>query len=159
MNVAPVFVDWYNYVTKSTSPTFLQSLAKQKPAFYPSAVPMQQAVESGEIAVDPYTVPSVRSDIAKGAPLKFVVPSPAWAAPFYSFGVSWSKHADAAKVFLDFMMSQAGQKALGVDGASALSGVTGTLTSLSNVSVSKVGSLTPSEVATQTQQINSTFGR
>ena len=159
VQVASVFVDWYNFVVKSTSSTFLASLAKQSPTFYSSAVPMQQAVESGEIAVDAYTVPSIRADIAKGAPVKFVVPSPAWAAPFYSFGVAWAKHPAAARVFLDFMMSATGQKALGVDGASALPSVTGTLTQLSNVSVSQVSSLTAAQVSSETKQINSTFGR
>jgi iron(III) transport system substrate-binding protein len=157
--VATALDDWYLFVEKNTSSNFLTQLAAEKPTFYSSAVPLQQGVESGEIAVDAYAVPSISADIAKGAPVKFVVPKPAWAAQFYSFGVSWSKHPAAAKVFLDFMMSPAGQKALGVDGASALPGVTGTLTDLADVSPADTATLPAAQLMAEATRVNSAFGR
>lgn len=118
--------DWYAFLEEFYGgEQYLEDLAAQAPVIFDTAAPLQQAVVVGEIAVAAYAVPSILEEQAKGAPVDFVLPDPAWAAPFDAFGAGWTKRPNAAAVLLDFMMSPEGQTALAVNGASALEGVEG----------------------------------
>jgi iron(III) transport system substrate-binding protein len=158
MTGTPAIVDFYRFLEETQGPDFLTRLAAQEPRFYPSTVPLQQAVVAGEVSVAGYVVPAVREEADAGAPVGFVLPTPAWAAPFDAFGVGWAKHPNAAKVVLDFMMSPEGQTALGIDGTSALAGVT-TLAPLDGVRLSEVGSIDQGEAAEFAGRWKAVFGR
>ena len=49
--------------------------------------------------------------IAQGAPLKLVIPSPAFGFQYSGGILSWSKRPNAAQVFMNYVMSRAGQTA------------------------------------------------
>jgi iron(III) transport system substrate-binding protein len=154
----PAIVDFYQFLEESQGPDFLARLAAQRPTFYPSTVPLQQAVIAGEVSVGGYVVPAVRDEKANGAPVDFALPQPAWAAPFDAFAVGWSQHPHAARVLLDFMMSREGQAALAIDGTSALPGVD-VLTPLDQVRPSEVATLTPDAVSQYAARWRGIFGR
>lgn len=136
-STSAAIIDWWAFVEDQSGDQYLNDLAALDPLVYESAAPLQQAVIVGEVAIAAYAVPSILDEKANGAPVDFVLPDPAWAAPFYGFGLGWSKHPNAARVLIDFMMSPDGQTALAVNGASALEGVTG-LTEFSKTVASQV---------------------
>lgn len=111
-------------------PDFLTRLGDQNLKFYPSAVPMAQAVASGELGVAFISTPSIAQDLKnQGAPLEFGYPDPGWAIGLGIGAISTSKRPNAARVFLDFVMSEEGQEALNGEGfgAAGRDNVSGTL--------------------------------
>jgi iron(III) transport system substrate-binding protein len=119
--------DYYSFLEKHLGDDFLTKLAAQKPRVYETLVPMQQALEAGEIDVASYATPSILADKDKGAPVEYLQVNPAWGAPIDSFIVKWNTHPNAAQVFMNFMLSKAGQRAFGQDQAPGLDGVKGIL--------------------------------
>jgi len=120
--------DYYSFFINHFGADFLQKLAAQKPRVYDTLVPMQQALESGEIAVASYASPAILTDKQKGAPVDYLQPKPSWGAPIDTFIVKWTKHPNAAQVFTDFMLSKQGQEAYGKNQSPALKGVPGIVT-------------------------------
>jgi iron(III) transport system substrate-binding protein len=107
---AGVLVAWYDWLEKTQGADFLTKLAAQNPRLYVSALPITQGTVVGEVAFTGFTVPTVAAPlIAQGAPLKMVVPNPSVGTPYAGALLSWAKRPNAAAVFLDFMMSTAGQ--------------------------------------------------
>lgn len=134
-----VLTDFYAFVEENHGgEQMLRDLAATNPIVYDSAVPLQQATIVGETAVGLYATPSVLAEKAAGAPIDFVLPDPAWAAPFIAFGLDNAGSPNAALVLLNFMLSPEGQEALAINGASALDGVPG-LATYDQVVESKVG--------------------
>lgn len=108
---------------------YLHKLAAQKPKFYPSIVPMIQAVASGEIWAANLSVPSAVRDLKKqGAPIEASIPSPTFGIVWAAGALATARRPNAARLFMDFLMTPEGQVALNGDGdgASPL-GVPGTL--------------------------------
>ncbi len=107
---AGVLVAWYDWLEKTQGADFLAKVAAQNPKLYVSALPITQGTVAGEVVFTGFTVPTVAAPlIAQGAPLKMVVPSPSVGTPYAGALLSWAKRPNAAAVFLDFMMSTAGQ--------------------------------------------------
>lgn len=107
---AGVLVAWYDWLEKTQGADFLAKLAAQNPRIYVSALPITQGTIAGEIAFSNFTVPSVAVPlIAQGAPLKMVVPNPSVGTPYAGAVLAWAKRPNAALVFMDYMMSVAGQ--------------------------------------------------
>lgn len=107
---AGVLVAWYDWLEKTQGADFLAKVAAQNPRLYVSALPITQGTVVGEVAFTGFTVPTVAAPlIAQGAPLKMVVPNPSVGTPYAGALLSWAKRPNAAAVFLDFMMSTAGQ--------------------------------------------------
>lgn len=101
---------WYAITPSLGGRDGLQKLADLKPTRYTSITPMAQALGSGEIGVGwIQSLGSLQPLIDQGAPLGYVLPSPAVGGGFYAGVVSWSKHPNAAQVFLDWLLSPAGQ--------------------------------------------------
>lgn len=109
---------------------YLTDQAGLGPKFYPSVVPMTQAVASGEIGVTNASTPSVVNELKEqGAPIESVVPKPAYWIQWGAAALQKSYRPNAARVFLDFMMSPEGQTAINGDGfgGASRSGVRGAL--------------------------------
>jgi iron(III) transport system substrate-binding protein len=110
--VANIFFAFYEWLEQTQGPKFLPALAAQGPRFYPSCVPITQQIVVGEMLGESLCVATIITPlIAQGAPIKMVVPTPAVATPFAGVIAAWSKRPNAAQVFMDFVMSPAGQGA------------------------------------------------
>jgi iron(III) transport system substrate-binding protein len=110
--VANIFFAFYEWQEQTLGQKFLPGLAAQNPRFYPSCVPITQQIVVGELLAETLCVATIITPlIAQGAPLKMVVPKPAVATPFAGVITAWSKRPNAAQVFMDFVMSPAGQGA------------------------------------------------
>jgi len=129
-DVTPSYAGYLEFLETTMGPEYLPDLGNQNPKFYPSAVPMTQAIASGEIGVANTSTPSVVLDLKQmGAPVDSAVPSPSLAIEWAAAVLAKAEHSYAARVFVDFMMSPAGQEALNGDelGLSPLDDVPGTL--------------------------------
>jgi len=108
---------WYDFIEQK-KPGYWDTFAALKPRIYPNSAPLTAGLSSGEIAWAPYSLPSsIRPLAANGAPIKWVVPSSGtWALERAAMILKDAPHPNAARVFLDFMMSQEGQQELNGDG-------------------------------------------
>jgi iron(III) transport system substrate-binding protein len=102
---------YFDWLRSAHGDDYLPELAAQEPRIYDSSTPLVQAVASGEIAMAVYSLQSTVEDVAaSGAPIKFVLTAPAVGNPFYAASLRWAHHPNAARVFVDWLMSEEGQK-------------------------------------------------
>jgi iron(III) transport system substrate-binding protein len=146
IHTSPVLVDFYQYLEAQLGPDFLTKLAAQKPKIYPSALPIAQALTSGEVAASVYAGVLV-DEKAQGAPVDFGVPAKAWGARFSTVVLEGAPHPNAAQVLADFMISPEGQTALARKSASVIPGIEGAVTTVDKVAPQDLTKLTPDAVA------------
>ena len=118
------------FMEQELGPDYLTALGGQSPKYYTSAVPMGQAVASGEAGVTNISTPSIVKDLQnQGAPVDFAFPEPGFAIMWGGGALATSKRPNAARVFLDFLMSEEGQAAINADGfgAAGREGIEGAL--------------------------------
>ncbi len=109
----PSLVDSYLMLQQHYGASFLAKLGAQKPKIYPSTLPQQQALASGEIAASALVGAQVLDLKAQGAPVDFVIPKGgAWNAPWWAMALKQAPHPAAAQLLIDFMATRAGQQAL-----------------------------------------------
>lgn len=158
---APVVADFYATLQDIMGDDFLDKLAAQDPVFYPSVVPIEQALAAGEVDVAGYaTLPGISGLTEQGAPVEFTLPEGGWASPIWTYIPKWSKHPNAAQVVYDFFASPEGQEALGKDSISPLADVPGTFASVDKVTVADVDRITdPEWFNPYYTDWKSTFGR
>ncbi|OPX05245.1 ABC transporter substrate-binding protein [Mycobacterium sp. AT1] len=109
---------------------YMVRLGAQQPKYYTSVVPMTQAIAAGEIGVSNTSMPSVVKELqSQGAPIQSLIPDPAFWSQWGAGVLSKSYRPNAARVFLDFVMSPEGQTALNGDGfgAAGRDGIAGTI--------------------------------
>jgi iron(III) transport system substrate-binding protein len=118
---ATAYIAFYDFIELATkTPDYLEKLRAQNPKLYASAIPLGQAVVSGEVAVSVFNVPSILSGlIARGAPVAFSVPVPNLGTYYVAAAFGWGKHPNAALVLMDYLMSRDGQTAWHGTGDSA----------------------------------------
>jgi iron(III) transport system substrate-binding protein len=127
--IAASIVAWYQWLEKNQGPDFLSKLAGQHPKLTGGSA-ATQAVSSGEIVATTAAVPSLITPLAsQGAPIKMVVPNPAFGTTEVGMILRTSKRPNAAQVFLDYLMSPRAQTAWSGKGesASVLPNVSGSL--------------------------------
>jgi iron(III) transport system substrate-binding protein len=109
---------WYDFIDKRI-PDYFHQLAQLKPQIYPNSAPLTAGLSSGEIAWAPYSLASSIEPLkAKGAPVDYVIPKKGtWAIERSAMIFKEAPHPNAARVLLDFMMSQEGQQVLNTDRA------------------------------------------
>lgn len=112
-------VDFYMFLEANNGADFLERLAALKPRIYPGALPIGQAVVSGEITVAGYCQPLI-DEIAKGAPVGWRIAEKAWGARFWGQVPRIAPHPNAAQLLADFIITPAGQEALARNTASSL---------------------------------------
>lgn len=106
-----------NWMEGEMGADYVTALGKQEGRYYPSTVPLIQAVASGEVGVTILGAPvTVKDLIASGAPVDFAYPDPGFALMWGGAAFAHSKRPNAARVFMDFIMSPAGQEAINGDG-------------------------------------------
>lgn len=113
--------DFYGYLGELYGDDFLDDLADQGPRFYPSSVPMGEALASGEIAASNFvSIPQVEAAKAAGAPVDWVLIDEPWGTPYQALIVKGSPHQNAAQVLANFMLTPEGQVAVAKNVASVL---------------------------------------
>lgn len=106
-----------SFLEAANGKDYLPELAKQGPKFYESVSPLTQAVGSGEIGVSVLsTTAMVKGLQDKGAPLDYKIPAESWASLYVAGALNTTSRPDAARVFLDFLMSPEGQTAVNGNG-------------------------------------------
>lgn len=144
--VSPSIVDFYFYLQEQNGPDFVNKLAAQKPQIFPSVLTEAQNLTSGQIA-GATAVQALVDEKANGAPVDFLVPSPAWGARFFASITSVAPHPNAAQLLADFLVTQDGQEAIARKAGSALPNIKGAVTDISKVRVPDPAKLTPDSVA------------
>jgi iron(III) transport system substrate-binding protein len=109
-NTAQLIGALYDYL-ETDNPGLLERYAAAKPRVFDQTEP---AILSGEIAWAPWgQVSTVELQKAQGAPVDWVIPdSGTIAIPQSAVALRRGPHPAAGQVFLDFMMSRAGQAAI-----------------------------------------------
>jgi iron(III) transport system substrate-binding protein len=102
----------------SYSPNYLKNLATQNPKQYNSDVTMAQALASGEIAIGNFVfLGTVAPLMAQGAPIKWALAkSGSVVFSNKAFAFKDAPHPNAAKLMIDFMMSERGQEIINGNG-------------------------------------------
>lgn len=128
---ATTVLAFYDWQEKTFGADYLTKLAALQPKVFASTIAGSQMVASGEIAVANFINAGAFTPLAKqGAPVKRVIPNPAWATRYISGIIGWSKRPNAALVLMDYLMSRRGQSVWnGADeSASPLPNIPGSLT-------------------------------
>lgn len=109
---APSLVDWYLWLQATYGKSILTKLAAMNPKIYVSSLPMEQAVIAGEISVGTFTPTSALDDKANGAPINYVIPhgTKDWNAPWWAMVLKKAPHPNAAQLFVDYLVTKAGQQ-------------------------------------------------
>jgi iron(III) transport system substrate-binding protein len=112
--IGPAQADFYAWLEKNYGADYLTKLAAQKPRIYPSALPINEALASGEIIASPYTSPFGLHDAkTKGAPVDFGVGAKgAWGAVQFGMILKDAPSPNAAQLWANYVVSEAGQKIL-----------------------------------------------
>jgi iron(III) transport system substrate-binding protein len=124
--VVSLFYKWLD----DNNPGYLEKLATQNVKMYPSSVAATNSTGSGEIAANAFSIIPIDNALhAQKAPLRTVIPNPAYGFAYGTAAVSWAKNPNAALVAVDFIMSQRGQAALvgNQEAGSPLPGVAGSI--------------------------------
>ena len=109
---ATTLVAWYTWLEETEGEGFLEQLAAQNPRLYVGAVPLGQAVASGEVIASAFGVPTATQPlIDEGAPLAYSVPDPGLGIRYGMAALGWSQRPNAALVLVDWIMSSEGQQA------------------------------------------------
>lgn len=110
--VATSLFAFYDWLERKEGADYLTKLAAQKPKIYGSNPIGAQMVASGELPVVSFmSATMVLPLVAKGAPVKLVYPDSAFGIQYAGGIVAWSKRPNAAQVYMDYLMSRAGQTA------------------------------------------------
>ncbi len=159
--VAEVVTIWYKWLDE-TYPGYLEQVAKQNVKMYPSSVAATNSTASGELQANMFSVIPIDNALhAQKAPIKTVIPSPAYGFSYGGAVVNWAKNPNAALVALDFLMSPKGQAALvgNQEAASPLPNVPGSLdTSKLNLQLLDWEKHTPESIKAFEAKWNKLFG-
>jgi len=144
--VSPSIVDFYMYLQEQQGADFVTKLTAQDPQIFPSVLTEGQNLTSGQISAATAVQPLV-DEKASGAPVDFLVPSPAWGARFWASVTSVAPHPNAALLLADYLLTKDGQEAVARKAGSALPNTQGAVTDVSKIRVPDPTKLTADAVA------------
>lgn len=109
-----------NYVLwqQTNGDAMVQAIGKFKPVMSEMSQVISDGISSGQYTISPiFNMQSYINLKASGAPIDFVVPSEGiWMQPGSHFVVNGAPHPNAAKLFMEYIYSQEGQKAWSAPG-------------------------------------------
>jgi len=113
-NGGRTYMGWANVVSQKYGIDFLKSLAAQNLKIAPTGGPGAQQVAAGGAAISaPNATTLVQPLVNQGAPIKFVIPNdPSTGSDLRANITSNAKHPNAARLFLDYRLSQESQEAV-----------------------------------------------
>ena len=151
---------WYDQVERGEEPGYLAKLATQQTRVYPSTVALAQSVSSGEISIANFVnLGAAFEAVQRGAPVRIIVPEPVYASLYIGAILGWSKRPNAAMVFMDYLMSRAGQEVWSGDGGSASPLPAGKALDARKVRSIELAPYTPESIAGIRQRFESLFKR
>jgi iron(III) transport system substrate-binding protein len=99
------------FQVEKLGPSWLTDYAANKPRIFDSSANLTDSLARGEIDAGAIPVATAYGAIQEGAPITIVAPKEGAAGyPFYVGEASTAKHPAAAQVFINWIMSKAGQK-------------------------------------------------
>lgn len=112
--VSSSIVAFYDWLDKNMGADYLTKVASQKVRMYASTTPLGQAIGSGEVGVGMFEIATAVNPLVKrGAPIKSIFPSEiTFGNAQIGAALGWSKRPNAARVFIDYVMSVEGQRVL-----------------------------------------------
>lgn len=156
---APSIVDFYLWMEETFGEEYVEQLAAQEPRIYPSALPIGEALISGEIFASPYAAPvQLVPAQESGAPVDFAIDERgAWGARYFGMIMNDAEHPNAAQLLADFMVTAEGQQLVVGVASSVLPDVPGALLTNEEVRQQDLDALTPEAVAAYQEKWNSLF--
>lgn len=157
---SPVVAAYYDWLRTTQGDGIWEELAALDPKFYPNAGGILQAIGSGELSAGTFALVSAVNDLKReGAPVDSVSPEPAFAYGYYAAAMKNAKHPNSAQLWMDWAMSEDGQRAfVGDEEYVSPVNVEGTLTQVENIEIYS-DDLSADEVAKITSEFNDVFGR
>jgi iron(III) transport system substrate-binding protein len=154
---SPFLVDYWLYLMENFGKDFPERLAGLKPRTYPGALPLQQAVTSGEIAVALYGQPLI-DEKESGAPVDWKLNSNPFGATFYGVVLKTTPKPNAAQLLADFMVTESGQEALGRKASSVLPNIKGAVGETGKMRQLNLERVTPETISAFQARWNKLFG-
>jgi iron(III) transport system substrate-binding protein len=102
--------EFYNFLLDTYGPSFLSKFAQQDPRFVESGPPGNQALAAGETAIYVPAGSDIPTLAAAGAPVKVVFPKVDEGSGTMALIAAKAPHLAAAKLFLAYLLSKAGNK-------------------------------------------------
>lgn len=157
--IGPALVDFYLWLEESFGKDFVTSLAAQEPRIYPSALPIGEALTSGEVFASAYAAPvQLVPAAANGAPVAFgISPKGAWGARYWGAIPKSSDHPNAAALLADFMVTPEGQALVQGASGSVQPDVPGTLITNDRVRKMDLAATAPEPAAAYVEEWNGLF--
>lgn len=115
-------MDFYLWLEESFGEDYVEQLAAQQPRIYPSALPIGEALTSGEVSAAAYAAPTQLVPAAEsGASVDFGIDEAgAWAARFFGAIPTSSDSPNGAALLADFMVTAEGQEVVQSNAGSVL---------------------------------------
>jgi iron(III) transport system substrate-binding protein len=154
--VHPAMVAFYKYLEENYGPEYVTKLAALKPRIYAGALPLGQAVISGEVAAVIYGAPLI-DEKKKGAPVDWGLAKKPFGARFYGQVLKSAPHPNAAQVLANYMVTQSGQEAIARSVAAVLPKVDGAIAATADVPPLDLTKLTPENVRAYQDKWKSLF--
>ena len=158
-SISPAVVDFYLWLEETFGADYVEQIAALEPRIYPSALPIGEALTSGEVSAAIYAAPGqLVPAAASGAPVDFGIDDAgAWAARFYGVIPASSDSPNAAALLADFMVTAAGQEIVQANAGSVLPDIPGTLITNDRVRQMDLAAMAPEPAAAYVEQWNSLF--
>lgn len=150
-----VFALQFKHYEDAYGEQFLRSLAALQPRYYPSTVPMAQALGARQIDVALPMVGTATTDL----PVEMAYEQRPLAIPFRAAVAGWAQNPNAAELFTDFLMSPAGQEAWAAGSVSALPNIGSALFNTSQVELADVTAYDRAFYDSYVAKLNAIFGR
>ena len=127
--IAPAVVDYWLWVEENWGADFIEQLAAQEPRIYGSALPIGEALISGEIFATPYSAPGQLIPAADGgAPVDYAIDDAgAWGARFYGVIPKSADGQACAALLANFILTAQGQELVNGASGSVIEDVPGSL--------------------------------
>lgn len=115
--------DFYKWLEDTFGTEYYESLPDMDPRIYEATAPIVAALGSGEIAAANWASPQLVEEAKQsGAPIDYALsPKGSFAARGFAVINAKAKSPNAAQLFLDYLLSEEGQKIAWQDGSSVLS--------------------------------------
>jgi iron(III) transport system substrate-binding protein len=157
--IGPAVVDFYLWLEESFGEDFITDLAAQEPRIYPSALPIGEALTSGEVSAAAYAAPvQLVPAAANGAPVDYgISEAGAWGARYFGAVPKSSDSPNAAALLADFMVTAQGQELVQGASGSVLPDIPGTLITNDRVRIMDLEATAPEPAAEYVEEWNALF--
>lgn len=157
--ISSAVVDFYLFLEENYGEDYVADLAAQEPRIYPGALPIGEALASGEVFAAAYAAPATLVPAqANGAPVDFGIGEfGVWGSRFYGAIPVSSDSPNAGALLADFILTPAGQEAVTSNSGSVLPGIPGSLVTVDQVREHDLEAIATEPAAEYVQEWNSLF--